>query len=164
MAVRKVPIIIAFIVAAYFDTIFFRVLGIAGYAPDMLIALLLALGVVVGSLPAALTGIVLGILIDIAANAGIGSTSVFFCLAALCGGFFHEKFYADNWLVPAAASAAVVFVRELITFAVCRISGRNMVSFFSLLLTHILPCTVLTGIVGALCYLFIKHKCTKYVY
>lgn len=164
MAVRKVPIIIAFIIAAYLDTVFFKILGIASFAPDMLIALILPLGIVVGGIPAALTGIALGIIIDITANIGIGSSSVFFCLAALCGGFFHEKFYADNWLVPAAAAAIVVLVRELIVFAVCRLTGRNMVGFFSLMLTHILPCAALTGAAGALCYLFIKHKCTKNIY
>lgn len=146
---KKLPIIIAFVLMYYLDTVLFDVLGIKLIAPNCLIALLVAMGSLLGGLTTGIIGIAVGLFVDIVCNHIIGLSSVFFGLAAAAGGFFYEKFYADNPIIPAVTASIMVFLIENITFIICIITGRNIGSYLMLLLTHILPSMLLTGILCA---------------
>ena len=82
-------------------------------------------------------------------------------IAALAGGAFYNKFYADNVIVPAGVAAVAYTVKEHILLFTLLISGGNLSSYFMLLLTHILPSAVLTGGFAALAHVIFKKVLFK---
>ena len=138
------------IAAGLLDFLVFDIAGITLFAPNCLLAVFVALALAVGYAPMAVAGVILGLAIDAAANGFVGMTSV--ALAALAGGAFHGRFYADNVIVPAGISFGCIFLQESLIYIVCILLGRNMAGYGTMLLTHILPCAVLTAAVSALSY------------
>lgn len=140
------------IAAGLLDFLVFDIAGITLFAPNCLLAVFVALAIAVGYAPMAVVGVILGLAIDAVANGFVGMTSVSLALAALAGGAFHGRFYADNVIVPAGISFGCIFLQESLIYIVCILLGRNMAGYGTMLLTHILPCAVLTAAVSALSY------------
>ena len=103
----------------------------------------------------------IGFVIDVVYNKYIGLTSLSLLIAALAGGAFYNKFYADNVIVPAGVAAVAYTVKEHILLFTLLISGGNLSSYFMLLLTHILPSAVLTGGFAALAHVVFKKVLFK---
>ena len=126
MKKRWVPII--FIIAALIlDFWVFDLLGITKYAPDCLTAVFAALALAYGIVPMALSGLILGLVIDAAANPYVGVTA-----------------------------AVLVFLRENIVYAFCKLMGRQVTGYAALLGTHMLPSAILTGLLCAGLYLIAR--------
>lgn len=140
------------IAAGLLDFLVFDIAGITLFAPNCLLAVYVALALAVGYAPMAVAGVILGLAIDAVANGFVGMTSISLALAALAGGAFHGRFYADNVIVPAGISFGCIFLQESLIYIVCILLGRNMAGYGTMLLTHILPCAVLTAAVSALSY------------
>lgn len=123
-----------------------------------MLAVIAALSVMGGAAPFAAVGIGIGFVIDVVYNKYIGLTSLSLLIAALAGGAFYNKFYADNVIVPAGVAAVAYTVKEHILLFTLLISGGNLSSYFMLLLTHILPSAVLTGGFAALAHVIFKSS------
>ena len=139
---RKYVIAIALAAAFYIDTVLFGVCGSPVFWPNTVLAVIAALSVMGGAAPFAAVGIGIGFIIDVVYNKYIGLTSLSLLIAALAGGAFYNKFYADNVIVPAGVAAVAYTVKEHILLFTLLISGGNLSSYFMLLLTHILPSAV----------------------
>ncbi len=153
---RKYVIAIALAAAFYIDTVLFGVCGSPVFWPNTVLAVIAALSVMGGAAPFAAVGIGIGFVIDVVYNKYIGLTSLSLLIAALAGGAFYNKFYADNVIVPAGVAAVAYTVKEHILLFTLLISGGNLSSYFMLLLTHILPSAVLTGGFAALAHVIFK--------
>ena len=153
---RKYVIAIALAAAFYIDTVLFGVFGSPVFWPNTVLAVIAAL-----SVPFAAVGIGIGFVIDVVYNKYIGLTSLSLLIAALAGGAFYNKFYADNVIVPAGVAAVAYTVKEHILLFTLLISGGNLSSYFMLLLTHILPSAVLTGGFAALAHVIFKKVLFK---
>ena len=103
---RKYVIAIALAAAFYIDTVLFGVCGSPVFWPNTVLAVIAALSVMGGAAPFAAVGIGIGFIIDVVYNKYIGLTSLSLLIAALAGGAFYNKFYADNVIVPAGVAAA----------------------------------------------------------
>ncbi len=147
---------VSILIAMLLDYLVFNIAGIKSYAPDCLVAVFIALSLGLGMMPMMLTGILLGLAIDAVANTFVGGTSKSLVLASAAGGLFHGKFYADNAIIPGALAAGFVFLRENFMYFLCKIMGRNLAGFGGFMLMHILPSSLLTGIICAFAYLLIK--------
>lgn len=158
---RKYVIAIALAAAFYIDTVLFGVFGPPVFWPNTVLAVIAALSVMGGAAPFAAVGIGIGFVIDVVYNKYIGLTSLSLLLAALAGGAFYNKFYADNVIVPAGVAAVAYTVKEHILLFTLLISGGNLSSYFMLLLTHILPSAVLTGGFAALAHVIFKKVLFK---
>lgn len=155
---RKYVIAIALAAAFYIDTVLFGVFGSPVFWPNTVLAVIAALSVMGGAAPFAAVGIGIGFVIDVVYNKYIGLTSLSLLIAALAGGAFYNKFYADNVIVPAGVAAVAYTVKEHILLFTLLISGGNLSSYFMLLLTHILPSAVLTGGFAALAHVFFQKS------
>ena len=156
---RKYVIAIALAAAFYIDTVLFGVCGSPVFWPNTVLAVIAA--VMGGAAPFAAVGIGIGFVIDVVYNKYIGLTSLSLLIAALAGGAFYNKFYADNVIVPAGVAAVAYTVKEHILLFTLLISGGNLSSYFMLLLTHILPSAVLTGGFAALAHVVFKKVLFK---
>ncbi|MBQ7060873.1 MAG: hypothetical protein IJM85_03725 [Clostridia bacterium] len=143
---RKYVVVISILIAFYLDTVFFRLIGIRNFAPEALIALFVSLGVLMGGASAAAIGIGVGILIDIVANRFVGPSAVYYAAAALAGGAFYNKFYADNVIIPSIIAAVVTFLKEHISLMILLFARGRLPSYVMTVLTHILPSALLTGV------------------
>ena len=148
---RKFVVVIACLAAFYMDSILFPLTGIRTFAPEALLALAVSLGVLAGAGTAVWIAALTGALLDILFNKIFGLSALFYVGAALAGGMFYNKFYADNIIIPGVTAAAVMFVKENVMYLIVRLSGGRVESFVMTLLTHTLPSALLTG---ALCMLF----------
>ena len=149
---RKYVLVIACLLAFYMDSILFPLIGLRTFGPEAILALIVSLGVLSGAETAVWIGALMGALLDILFNKIFGISSLFYILAALAGGIFHNKFYADNSIIPGVTAAAVMFLKEHIMLIIVLLSGGRVESYVMILLTHILPASLLTGGLCALLY------------
>lgn len=140
------------VIAVLLDYLIFDMLGIARYAPHCLFALIVVFSMLAGFIPTAIISAIAGFIIDTISSTNVGLTSITFVIAAVSGGIFHGKFYADNVLIPAGVSLLGIIICEGLTYIYCLISGRRITGFSTIFLTHILPCAILTAAVAMLCY------------
>lgn len=148
---RKLIIAIFCIIAFFLDSVFFSAVGLYNFRPEALIALLVSLGVLMGWAPTMAIGIGLGLLLDILCNKYVGLSALAYVGAAWAGGFFFEKYYADNLIVPSLTAAAVMFLKEHLMLFVVLLTGGRVSNYLMLLVSHMLPASILTGV---LCLLF----------
>lgn len=148
--------IILIIAALLLDFWLFGLLGITKYAPDCLVAVFTALALACGVVPMALTGLILGLIIDAVANPYVGWTAVMLALTSLAGGCLRGKYYADNAIIPGVTAAVLIFLRENIVCLFCKLMGRQVTGYAALLGTHIIPSAVLTGLLCAGLYLIAR--------
>lgn len=158
---RKYVIIAALVFSMYLDSILFNFIPFSGLRPDMLTASIVSLGMLIGTAPAAALGVIAGIFMDILFNRFVGLSALGLILSAAAGGIFFNKFYADNFIIPPAAAAAAVFIKEHIMLFAALICKQNISNYGLLLLTHMLPKTLLTAGCCALIHLIFKKTLYK---
>ena len=158
---RKYVVVIAVAAAFFLDSMVFNGIDIFGFRPDTMMAVIVSLAVLIGAAPAAAIGIGMGILTDILFNAHLGLNSICLLLAALAGGFFYNKYYADNVVIPALTAAFAVFVKEHVMLIASLLMGRNLSGYFMMFISHILPSLLLTGGLCALAHLILKATLFK---
>lgn len=153
---RKYVIVIALVIAMYLNSILFNFIPLPGLRADMIMAVIVSLGILTGTAPAAALGVITGIFMDIMFNRFVGLSSLGYVFGAVAGGVFFNKFYADNFVIPPAAAAVAVFAKEHIMLFVSLAYKHNITNYGLLLLTHILPKALLTAGFCALIHLIFK--------
>lgn len=157
---RKWLVVIVMVAAFYLDTMFFNLLNLYGIRPDVTLAVIVALGVLAGSGPAAILGFISGLLADILFNKIVGLTALAYMLSGFFAGFFYRKFYADNIIIPTVLLLICFFVKEHIFLFASLIAGAKP-TYFMTLITYILPSLLLTGGTVILVYLLLKKTLYK---
>ncbi|MBR4658294.1 MAG: rod shape-determining protein MreD [Clostridia bacterium] len=159
---RKWLFALVVILAFYLDNVLFSLMGldvggvIQGLRPDITLCVIISFGVLLGPAPAALTGAIMGLIADLFFNKLVGPSAIVYMLAGAAGGFFYRKFYADNLIIPTVTCVVSFFIKEHILLVIARIAGARP-PYFMTLISHILPCLILTGGVCMLIHLFLKH-------
>lgn len=155
MTMRRTAIVIAAILCIYLDSVFFANVTFWGARPNMLLALVVSLGVLLGQISAATVGLAAGVIVDLLFNKAIGLSAISYIIAGYIGGFFYKKFYADNVIVPAVTAAVCELVRQHI-FLLAALIGGSKFNYTLMFLTYYLPCSVLTGGICILLHLVMK--------
>lgn len=143
---RRIFVILAMMAGLYLDSVFFARVNIAGIRPDAVMAMAASLGVILGMKPGAIIGLVTGLVADILFSPRVGLSAIGYMAAGLVGGFFYQKYYADNIIIPAAVAAVGALFKECIMAAAARLCGARF-DFFGLLGSYILPCALFTALV-----------------
>lgn len=152
---RRWLLILSLVIAFYLDTTFFNIVNLYGIRPDVMLAVVVSLGVLVGPAPAGAIGLGLGLLADVFFNKIVGLTALTYMLSGVFAGIFYNKFYADNLIIPTATAAVAAFIKTHVFFAAVAIAGArpNYIVTFA---AYILPCSLLTAGAAALVHLFFK--------
>ena len=148
---------IVVILAFYLDNVFFNIVNVLGIRPDITLVVAVSLGVLLGGGPAALTGLVMGLIADIIFNKLVGPSALIYMLCGIAGGVFYRKFYADNLIIPTATAMVCFFIKEHIMLIVTRLAGGRP-PYFMTLVSYILPSLLVTGAACVLIHLFLKHN------
>ena len=157
---RKWLFAVMVVLAFYLDNMFFNLLNIYGIRPDVTLALVVSLGVLLGSGPAALTGLIMGLLADILFNKIVGLSALCYMLSGFAAGLFYRKFFADNLVIPTVTAVVCFFVKEHVFLAASLFSGGRP-AYFLALAAYILPSLLLTGGVCLLLHLLLKKTLFK---
>ena len=152
---KKLLFPLLFLAAYYLDSVFFSHVSLFGAKPDMLMAALVCMAILLGGMQAGMLGAFLGLLMDILLNPILGISSIGYIVAAAISGLFYQKFYADNVIVPAVTAVVAGFVKDLLFAAVVALSGARM-GFGLVLLQYILPSAAMTGAAAMGIYLICK--------
>lgn len=153
---RKWLLVLSLAAVFYIDNMFFSSIGLYGIRPDLMLAVAVSLGVLMGPAPAAAIGFGMGLLTDVIFNKIVGLSALTYMLSGVAGGLFYRKFFADNLIIPTATATVCSFIKEHVFLIAVLICGSRP-PYFMTLLTYILPCLLLTGGSCALIHLFFKH-------
>ena len=157
---RKWLFALVAVVVFYLDTMFFNVVNLYGIRPDVTLALVVSLGVLLGSGPAAITGFIMGLVADILFNKIVGLSALAYMLSGFAAGLLYRKFFADNLIIPTVVSVVCFFVKEHIFLFASLLAGARP-PYFMTLLTYVLPSLLLTGGVCFLLHLLLKKTLFK---
>ena len=153
---RKWLFVLVAIISFYLDNVFFNMFNVLGIRPDITLIISVSFGVLTGPMPAASTGLILGLITDIFFNKLVGPTALIYMLSGLAGGFFYRKFYADNIIIPAATAAVSFFVKEHVFLIIAKIAGARP-PYFVTLVSYIIPSTLVTAAFCALIHIILKR-------
>ncbi len=142
---RRLYIALAVVLSLYLDSIFFARVNLAGIRPDVMLALIASLGVILGGKPAAILGACVGLIADILYSRFLGLSAIGYMVAGAVGGLFYQKYYADNIIIPALVAIVGAFLKENVMAIAARLSGAEF-SYFGVLASYILPCMLFTGL------------------
>ena len=159
---RNLHIALALILAAYLDSIFFNLFNIAGTRPDAMLVVAVSLGVLLGSVPAALIGLFAGLFMDLMFGRSIGLSALSYMLAGAIGGILYKKYYADNVIMPAVAVAAAGFLKEHVLALALKTMGGTF-SYFDMLLSYIVPCVLLSAALSMVMHAVLKRAFARQV-
>ncbi len=143
-------IVIGVVLCFFLNTTFFTRVNINGIRPDAIIAFCVTIGVLLGGYRAAVSGVIVGLIIDIVFEKYIGLNAIAYLLAGVAGGYFYRKFYADNVIIPALTALVITLVKEHIFFIAYVLSGGKG-GYFHMFIGYMIPCALLTA---GICVLF----------
>lgn len=141
---RKTVTFILFIFCTYLlQSTWSTVIPLGGYAPDMLLILVLSMAFMRGRRAGMIFGLICGILTDLVYMPFLGFSALFFVLAGYVAGSFYDVFFSENVKIPMGMAAIGEFLYGLSKFFVIFFLKEQR-GFLSALTGSILPQTILT--------------------
>lgn len=110
MIIRVISVIVEALVLYLLQTSVFSSFQLAGVVPDLLIILVCAVAFMRGKIPAMLTGMLCGLLIDCSYNGVIGLCSLMYMLVGYLAGFSHKIYDENDYTFP----LIIVSISELL--------------------------------------------------
>ncbi len=159
---RNVYIVVSVGVAVYLDSIFFNAFNIAGARPDAVLVVAVSLGVLMGALPASLIGLAAGLFMDVMFSRAIGLSALSYMIAGAIGGILYKKYYADNVIMPALATAVAEVLKEHVMAVSLKAFGGTF-SYFDMLLSYILPSVLLCAALSMVVHALLKRAFARQV-
>ncbi len=153
---RKWLLVLFIVIALYLDSTFFNIVNLFGIRPDVTMALVVSLGVLIGGAPSAAIGFGMGFILDVFFNKIVGISSAVYMLAGITGGLFFKKFYADNIVIPTVIATVALFVKEHLLL-LCTVLLGSSVNYPLMLFSYIIPSALFTGGFCALLHMLSKR-------
>lgn len=147
MKLRRFFLPLMFLMGMYLDSIFFPRISLYGIRPDMLIALIVSYSMLMGRLPSVILACGMGLVMDVMFGKMIGLSAASYIITAYISSFFYQKFYADNYVIPAVLSAGTQLMEEHIMAGAMLLRGGHF-PYLQTLTTYILPCALAAGLIS----------------
>lgn len=128
--------------AAMLQTVIVSSLVIGGGAPDFLLVVVVALGLVRGAIPGAVFGFTGGFLVDLVTLDTMGITSLVLTLAGFWAGRYGETTGRDRRFAPVIAVGTITLVAGLFGYVLHYMLGEELVARHALV-TALMPAFVL---------------------
>lgn len=154
---KALRLTISIAVCFLLDSAVFPLFNFFGFRPYAMLALTVSIGIFMGQKTAAIIGGAFGLLFDIMFNSIIGLTAISYIVAGMLGGFFYQKYYADNVIVPAVAASVCSFLHMSLVSLGALLSGAVFSSYITVMITYILPCVLLTAGVCVLLHIILRR-------
>ncbi len=156
MKLKRYFVPLLFALGIYLDSIFFCRFNLYGIRPEALVTMIVSYGMLMGRLPAAILGCGLGLFMDAMFGKMLGLTAISYLLAAYVSGFFYQKYYADNLVMPAVIAGLARLFSEHLMAAAMLMRGGSF-PYLQTLTTYIVPCALATGLLCIPLHLLMKR-------
>ena len=153
---RRLYLCLAVLAALYLDSIFFVKINLNGIRPDALLALVAAMSLLLGSKKGALFGLACGLIADVLYSRMVGLSAIGYMVCGALGGFFYQKYYADNLVIPALVAAVAALFKEHVMALAAKLSGAEY-AYFTVLGAYIIPCMLMTVALTMPVHVLMKH-------
>lgn len=154
-------IALSVLVCLFLDSVLFDKLNLWDIRPDMVIALAVALGILIGGTRAGIICGSIGLLWDILFYKMLGVNAAIYLVSGVICGTFFRKYYADNALIPALLGASLSFVKDNVLAIIAALGGAR-IGYGFMLISYILPCAVFTGVMCIPLYFVLKPMLARY--
>ncbi len=142
--------------AAMLQTVIVSSLVIGGGAPDVLLVVVVALGLVRGSVPGAIFGFTGGLVVDLMTLDTIGITSLVLTLAGFWAGRYGETTGRDRRFAPVIAVGTITLVAGLFGYVLHYMLGEEVVARHALV-TALMPAFVLNLVLALPLYALVRR-------
>ena len=129
-------------VAAMLQTVIVSSIVIDGGAPDLLLVVVVALGLVRGAIPGAVFGFTAGLIVDLVTLDTMGITSLVLTLAGFWAGRYGETVGRDRRFAPVIAVGTLTLLAGLFGYVLHYLLGEDVVARHALV-TALMPAFVL---------------------
>jgi rod shape-determining protein MreD len=128
-------------VAAMFQTVIVSSLAVGGGAPDLLLVVVVALGLLRGSVAGATLGFLAGLVVDVVTLGTLGISSLVLTLAGFWSGRYAETTARGRRVAPLVAVGVITVLAGLFGFVLHYMLGEEVVARHSLV-TALVPALV----------------------
>lgn len=143
-------------VAAMLQTVIVSSIVIDGGAPDLLLVVVVALGLVRGAVPGAVFGFAGGLIVDLVTLDTMGITSLVLTLAGFWAGRYGETTGRDRRFGPVIAVGTLTLLAGLFGYVLHYLLGEEVVARHALV-TALMPAFVLNLALALPVYAVVRH-------
>src|SRR5262249_50342421 len=126
MAAAWARALVLVFVAAMVQVVVFQSIVVGGGAPDLLLVVVVALGLLRGSIPGAILGFVGGLVVDFATLGTLGVTSLVLTLGGFWAGRYGETTGRGRRLAPLIAVGAITLLAAVFGYVLYYLLGEDV--------------------------------------
>ena len=143
-------------VAAFLQVVIVSSLVIAGGAPDLLLVVVVALGLLRGSVPGAVLGFVGGLIVDVVTLGTLGVSSLILTLAGFWAGRYAETTGRDRRLAPLIAVGTITVLAGAFGYVLHYLLDAEVVAG-TVLVTGLVPAFFLNLLLALPVYVLVRR-------
>jgi len=143
-------------VAAFLQVVIVSSLVIAGGAPDLLLVVVVALGLLRGSVPGAVLGFVGGLVVDVVTLGTLGVSSLILTLAGFWAGRYAETTGRDRRLAPLIAVGTITMLAGAFGYVLHYLLDAEVVAG-TVLVTALVPAFLLNLLLALPVYVLVRR-------
>jgi len=153
----RLYVVVSLMLAMFMDSVIFSRFSILGVVPDCVLAVVVCVGILLGTTDAVLAGCIAGLIIDVFFGKAVGINALAYMISGMVGGIFYKKYFADNIFIPVATVAVCAFLKENFMALVTGLIGGAF-NYFEMFATYIVPSAIMTAIMCLPVHLYLKPR------
>ena len=151
---RKIVLFIIISICFVLQTTTFQTLSLAGIAPNLMIIIVAAFGLMRGKREGMYIGFISGLLIDIFCGFYLGIYALLYMYVGYLTGLFQKRFYPEDIKLPLLLISASDFITNVIIYIVLFLT-RSRYDFGYYFMRVIIPELVYTMVITIFLYLLL---------
>ncbi len=152
--------IIGLVLNLLLETVFLPHFNLFGIRPDTVIIIVVALGILRGSMTAGIYGLLAGLLIDLLYSPYLGMMALPYTVVGYIAGFFSEQYFALNPVVPALFAVIASLLKEgIIGIQVMLLGARYYMR--GAVLRYFIPEAICTALLLVPVFLLLRRQMRK---
>lgn len=133
------------------QTSVFTEMALAGVVPDLLLILVVSVAFMRGRIPAMLTGLVSGLIVDCTYNSVIGILALFYVIIGYLAGYSHKVYDENDYTMPLILVGAGELLYNLMYYVIfILLEGKLNIGYY--LVRFMFPKVIYTVVVSIVFY------------
>lgn len=151
MIIRVLFVLLQTVILFVLQTGVFSEIALAGVVPDLLLILVISVAFMRGRIPAMLTGMVAGLMMDCTYCSVIGIFALFYMIIGYLAGYSHKVYDENDYTIPLVLIGAGELLFNLMYFIVfLLLDGKLNLGFY--LVRFMFPKVIYTVLVSIVFY------------
>ena len=143
---KYVTLIFIMLTSYFFQLYFVPVLSISDIAPDIVMAVLIAIALYGGAPIGGVLGFATGLLLDVSFSAPFGFYAMQYMVVGAVAGLASEIVEPDRWIIPIVSGALGYAIKDVMAMIVLMFNGVGLGELSIVFFARSLPAAVYTAI------------------